>query len=245
MARPYSMDLRERLIEAVRGGMSARAAAERFGVGVATGVRWARQFRSTGSVAPGQMGGHKKRAIAGAHRDWLLARCRAGTSPCWAWLPNCPSAGCKSIAVPSGYSCTTKASASKKTLVAGEQDRPAIVRRRAQWRRYQSRIDISRLVFIDETWTKTNMAPLRGWGPCGARVRAKAPYGHWNTMTFVAALRHDRIDAPWLIDRPMNSAIFRSYVENVLQPTLRPDEIVVMDNLGSHRNRAVRAAERR
>jgi transposase len=76
MARPYSMDLRDRLIGAVREGMSARAAAERFGVGVATGVRWARQFRATGSVAPGRMGGHKKRAIAGAHREWLLVRCR-------------------------------------------------------------------------------------------------------------------------------------------------------------------------
>ena len=76
MARAYSMDLRSRLIEAVRGGMSARAAATRFGVGVATGVRWARQFRSTGSAAPGQMGGHKKRAISGEHRTWLQARCR-------------------------------------------------------------------------------------------------------------------------------------------------------------------------
>lgn len=88
------------------------------------------------------------------------------------------------------------------------------------------------------------MAPLRGWGRRGERVRAKAPFGHWNTMTFVAALRHDRIDAPWLIDRPMNGAIFRHYVEKVLQPTLRPLDIVIMDNLGSHRSRAVRTAIR-
>jgi transposase len=88
------------------------------------------------------------------------------------------------------------------------------------------------------------MAPLRGWGRCGERVRAKVPFGHWNTMTFVAALRHDRIDAPWLVDRPMNGATFRHYVENVLQPTLRPRDIVIMDNLGSHRSRAVRAAIR-
>ena len=76
MARPYSMDLRSRLIEAVRSGLSARAAAERFGVGIATGVRWARQFRKTGNILPGQMGGYKKRAIAGEHRTWLRARCR-------------------------------------------------------------------------------------------------------------------------------------------------------------------------
>jgi hypothetical protein len=72
----------------------------------------------------------------------------------------------------------TRVSATKKTLVAGEQDRPDIARRRAQWRQYQRRIDPSRLVFIDETWTKTNMAPLRGWGRRGERLRAKAPYGH-------------------------------------------------------------------
>ena len=143
-----------------------------------------------------------------------------------------------------GCSCTKKVSASKKTLAAGEQDRPDIARRRAQWRQHQGKIDISRLVFIDETWTKTNMAPLRGWGRRGERVHAKTPWGHWNTMTFVAALRHDRIDAPWLIDRPMNGTIFRLYVETVLCPTLRPGDIVIMDNLGSHRSRAVRAAIR-
>lgn len=88
------------------------------------------------------------------------------------------------------------------------------------------------------------MAPLRGWGKRGERVRGKAPYGHWNTMTFVAALRHDRIDAPWLIERPMNGAIFRQYVETMLAPTLCKDDIVCMDNLGSHRSQAVRAAIR-
>jgi hypothetical protein len=74
-------------------------------------------------------------------------------------------------------------------VLAREQDRPDVARRRTQWRIYQRRIDPARLVFIDETWTKTNMAPLRGWAQRGERLRAKVPYGHWNTMTFVAALR--------------------------------------------------------
>ncbi|ATX67559.1 hypothetical protein BG454_18500 [Roseinatronobacter bogoriensis subsp. barguzinensis] len=69
-------------------------------------------------------------------------------------------------------------------------------RRRARWKRYQDRIDPSRLVFIDETWAKTNMAPLRGWAPKGERLIGRAPHGHWRTMTFIAALRHNRIDAP-------------------------------------------------
>jgi len=76
MTRPYSMDLRERVVAVAQGGLSARQAAARFGVGIATAVRWVRQFRATGSVAPAQMGGYKKRAIAGAHRAWLLMRCR-------------------------------------------------------------------------------------------------------------------------------------------------------------------------
>ena len=130
-------------------------------------------------------------------------------------------------------------------MLAGEQDRRDIARRRAQWRLYQQRIDPDRLVFIDETWTKTNMAPLRGWGPKGERLRSKVPYGRWNTMTFIAALRRDRIDAPWLLDQPINAERFRVYVEKVLVPTLRPGDLVVVDNLASHRRPDIRAALRR
>jgi transposase len=108
----------------------------------------------------------------------------------------------------------------------------------------QSRIDPERLVFIDETWTKTNMAPLRGWAPRGERLVAKVPHGHWKTMTFLAALRHDRIEAPWLLDGPINGESFRTYVEKVLAPTLQPGDLVIMDNLGSHKGKAVRRAIR-
>ena len=119
-----------------------------------------------------------------------------------------------------------------------------MARRRAQWRRYQGRIDPARLVFIDETWTKTNMAPLRGWAPRGERLKAKVPHRRWKTMTFLAALRHDRLDAPWLLDGPINGESFRLYVEKVLVPTLAPGDIVILDNLGSHRGKAVRRAIR-
>ncbi len=88
------------------------------------------------------------------------------------------------------------------------------------------------------------MAPLRGWAPRGQRLKAKVPFGHWNTMTFLAALRLDRIDAPWLIDGPINGERFRLYVEEVLVPVLKPGDIVIMDNLGSHKGKVVRAAIR-
>ena len=87
---------------------------------------------------------------------------------------------------------------------------------------------------------KTNMAPLRGWAPRGARLPAKVPHGRWKTMTFVAALRHDRIAAPWLLEGPIDGDTFTIYVEKVLLPTLKPGDVVVMDNLGSHKGKAVR-----
>lgn len=99
-------------------------------------------------------------------------------------------------------------------------------------------------MFIDETWAKTNMAPLRGWGPRGQRLIGKAPHGRWRTLTFLAALRIDRIDAPCIFDGPINGERFRAYVEQFLVPTLRPGDIVILDNLGSHKSKAVRQAIR-
>jgi transposase len=133
-----------------------------------------------------------------------------------------------------------RSSASKKSVAAGERDRPDVARRRVQWIKYQDRIAPERLVFIDETGTRTDMAPLRGWAPRGERLTAKVPHGRWKTMTFLAALRHDRIDAPWFIEGPIDGASFRVYVEKVLLPTLRPGDVVIMDNLGSHKGKAVR-----
>ena len=100
-----------------------------------------------------------------------------------------------------------------------------------------------RLVFIDETWTKTNMFPLRGWCRRGGRLPAKVPHGHGKTLTFVA-LRCEGIDAPCVFDGPINGASFKAYVEQVLAPALRRGDVVVMDNLGSHKGSAIRRAIR-
>lgn len=88
------------------------------------------------------------------------------------------------------------------------------------------------------------MAPLRGWGPRGQRLIGKAPHGRWRTLTFLAALRHDRIDAPCLFDGPINGQKVRVYVERFLVPTLQAGDIVVLDNLGSHKGKAVRSTIR-
>lgn len=132
----------------------------------------------------------------------------------------------------------------KKTLLALEQARADIVHRRRHWRARQADLDPRRLVFIDETWIKTNMAPLRGWGPKGQRLRSFVPHGHWRTLTFLAALRCDRLTAPCVFDGPINGQCFLAYVQQQLVPVLRPGDIVVMDNLGSHKSVAVRHAIR-
>jgi transposase len=134
------------------------------------------------------------------------------------------------------------ASALKKSLYAEEATRPDIARKRRWWKRIQALIAASRLVFIDETWIKTNMAPLRGWCRRGQRLKERVPHGHWITLTFLAALRVDQVTAPGVFDGPINGECFLSYVEQVLVPSLKPGDVVVMDNLGSHKAKATRDA---
>src|SRR6202035_3319715 len=98
------------------------------------------------------------------------------------------------------------------------------------------------LVFIDETWATTNMTRLRGRCPRGERLVAAVPHGHWKTSTFVAALRTTGLSAPLVLDGAMNGDAFRAYVEQILAPTLAPGDIVIMDNLGSHKVAGVQQA---
>jgi transposase len=106
----------------------------------------------------------------------------------------------------------------------------------------QKGLDPKRLVFIDETWASTNMTPRYGRCERGKRLLAYAPFGHWKTTTFVAALRCDRITAPCVFDGPINGETFLAYVEQRLAPTLSPGDIVIMDNLGSHKVAGVQEA---
>jgi transposase len=120
-----------------------------------------------------------------------------------------------------------------------------VARRRARWKQHQGQLDPARLVFIDETWAKTNMTRRHGRCRRGERLVAKVPHGRWRTLTFLAALRHDRIDAPCVIDGPINGRAFLAYVEQFLVPKLKPGDIVIIDNLGSHKGKAVRQAIRK
>ena len=97
-------------------------------------------------------------------------------------------------------------------------------------------------MFLDETWASTNMTVTRGRSPRGTRCPGQAPYGHWHTTTFLCALRTDALVAPLVLDGPINGDAFRAWVEQALVPQLRPGDIVVMDNLGSHKVAGIAAA---
>ena len=98
------------------------------------------------------------------------------------------------------------------------------------------RLEPHRLVFLDETATTTKMTRLRGRAPRGQRLRATAPFGHWRTQTFIAGLRCHGLTAPWLLNGPINRAAFECYVETQLAPTLKPGDVVILDNLSSHKS---------
>lgn len=120
--------------------------------------------------------------------------------------------------------------------------RPDVLKRRQEWFDGQLDLDPARLVFIDETGLNTKMARLRGRSKRGERCRAGVPHGHWKTTTFTGALRITGMTAPMVLDGAMNGVAFRAYVEQVLAPTLKPGDIVIMDNLPAHKASGVRQA---
>ena len=139
--------------------------------------------------------------------------------------------------VPSG-----RATSKKKTLIASEQRRDDVAQRRTAWRQSQQELDPQRVVFIDETWAKTNMTRTYGRSKQGTRVIERVPQGRWETTTFVGALRATGFVAPLTADGPINGRLFLAWVEQHLVATLSPGDIVIMDNLSSHKVAGVREA---
>jgi transposase len=131
---------------------------------------------------------------------------------------------------------------SKKTAHASEQERPDVAARRHAWFDAQPDLDPEHLVFIDETSASTKMARLRGRAKRGMRCRSPIPHGHWKTTTFTGALRLTGMTAPMVLEGPMTGEWFLAYVEQVLVPTLRPGDVVILDNLPAHKGVAARLA---
>ena len=240
--RVISDDLRERAVAAYLEGGSCRSVAARFGVGEASVVRYGQPFRATGSVSLKPMGASHGSALD-LHRNWLLARIAEHPSIILEGLRRERAAPGARVGYGTVWRFVEREKLSfKKSVRTAGQDRPDVAAARTRWREEQPAFDPAHLVFIDETWAKTNMAPLRGRGRRGKRLIGKVPFGRWTTTTFVAALRRDGVTAPFVIEGAINGPSFRAYVTQCLAPTLRSGDIVVMDNFGSHKSSQVRAA---
>ena len=246
MRSSLSLDLRSRIASALMAGETVWSVAVRFGVCAATAVRLGQKARA-GEDLKARARGTTEMIIRGDVADWVRSR-----------LAEKPDLAVRALAAELCGRGTTvthdtvwrfirrEGLTFKKTLVASEQDRPKVARFRDRWKAHQHRISADRLVFLDETWIKTNMTRLRGWFMRGTALVAKVPHGHWKTLTFIGALRQDEIVAPCVFDGPINANTFVAWVEQSLVPVLKPGDVVVLDNLGSHKDpraqRAIRAA---
>ncbi|MBX3388153.1 MAG: IS630 family transposase [Phycisphaeraceae bacterium] len=132
----------------------------------------------------------------------------------------------------------------KKTIHAQEQDRPDVAERREEWKTGQAGLDAGRLIFLDETppqtWAKTNMTRLRGRAPRGERLVAKMPHGHWKTTSLIGALGIGGVRCSTVVDGAINRDVFDAFVEQVLVPELKPGDVVILDNLSSHKSEKAR-----
>ena len=244
MGRALSQDLRDRVIEATGSGTSVRKAAARFEVGVSTAIKWVRRLRDTGERSARRQGrrpgseldahGAFVRAVVKAEPDTTIAELQrrlvdergvsASTGTIWTLLDRC--------------NLTVK----KKSAYAAEQDRPDVVEEREDWFDGQLDLDPEKLVFVDESFATTNMARRYGRAPRGVRLRAPIPYGNRKKTTLVAGLRLSGVTAIRMLDGSINGDRFLEYVKQVLVPTLAPGDLVVIDNLSSHKSHPVREA---
>jgi transposase len=222
MTRAYSEDLRRRVVAAVEGWGSCRHGA-RFGVAISTVVKRMQRWRRTGSVAARPIGGDRRSRLTGEH-DWLLA-------PDLTLQEIRAELGRRGIRVGHGTVrrfFTDQGIRFKKACTSTS----GIARRRPSASSLEDasgKADPVRLVFIDETWAKTNMTRSHGQCAKGRRLPAKMLHGRWRTPTFLAALRADRIDASCVLQGSINGISFLAYVEQVLAPTLKPGDFVILD----------------
>ena len=238
--RPYSPDLRQRVLADCDRGLTTRAVATKYTVSESFVRKLKQQRRETGDIAP-RPPGRKRPPAWAAHADRLRAAYREQ-----------PDATLEELRRKLGLSLSTstlcralqalRLTLKKKLLRAAEQARPDVHERRLAWLAERLGLDLGRWVFLDETCVKTNLARRYGRSPAGQRLVADVPYGHWKTTTFLAALRHDGLTAPLVIDGAVNGPLFLAYVRQQLVPVLRPGDIVVLDNLSAHKVAGVREA---
>jgi len=243
MSRALAVDLRVRVLAAVEAGASHRQAAERFGVSAASVSRWRALAREKGEPSPGPLGGDRRSGRIEAQGGLIRSLLEEAPDITVEELRTALAARGHAF----GYGTLQRffrphgITRKKKTAHASEQDRPDVLRKRWNW--FEGQIDLhpNGLVLIDETWAKTNMARTHGRCRRGKRLRMGMPHGHWRTTTLVAGLTMRGIVAPFVLSGPINRAAFEAYIERVLVPELRPGDVVVMDNLSSHKRPRTKA----
>ena len=232
----HSQELRDRVLGAFDRGMQTKQIADTLGVCRAWVRRVKQRRRETGETTARPMGGARVIKIDVVRLAELVAEQPDATIP---ELRDRLGVECSESGVGKALR-RLGLSVKKKTAHASEQDRPDVAAKRAQWKSGQDDIDAGRLIFIDETWAKTNMTRLRGRAPRGQRLIAKIPHGHWKTTTLIAALGIDGIRCSTVVDGAINGDVFEAFVRHVLLPELRPGDVVVMDNLSSHKRLTIR-----
>jgi transposase len=236
--RPYSNDLRERIVAAVdRGDHSLRQLAGLFGVSLSCIVRLLQRRRASGSVAPRPHGGGTQPKIDAPALERLRALLRDQPDATPAELRDRLGIPCSIMAIDRALrraGITRK----HKTLRADRQDDPDVQARREDFTQRLSRVEPERLVFVDEMGANTGMTRTHGRSPAGTRVYASAP-GSWKNVTFIAALRPSAVGAALAFEGATDQQAFRTYVEEVLVPAIQPGDVVVWDNLRVHEDAAV------
>src|SRR6202163_4299416 len=236
MGKPYSDDLRERVVAAIEAGHTRAEGAELYNIALSTVGGFIKRKRETGSVSADKFGGDERFALE-PHTDRVKELVAEQPDSTLAEL-QARLAKEKVKVSQSGISrflhhinLTFK----KKSVHAAEQDRPDVAAARKALRKEQPTLDPKQLVFIDETAATTKMTRLYGRAPQGKRLVDKVPHGHWKTTTFICGLRYDGVTAPFVLDGPMDGPHFLAYVEQILAPTLKKGQIVFLDNVSTHK----------
>ena len=236
--KPYSNDLRERVISAVdhhEGTLSHIA--RRFQVSLKTVRRWLQRRRQTGSLDPTPHGGGRHRAVDGQDAERLKQLVRERPDATLDEMNTSLGLDCSRMAIARAL-VRLGISRKKKSLHASERDTPKVKRKRRDFRRKLAQVDPKHLVFVDETGAHTAMTRFYGRAPRGVRVVGSVP-GHWESVTLVTAVRLAGVSSPIAFPGAMDTPTFESYVEQISVPELGPDDVVVWDNL-----RRIRAARR-
>jgi transposase len=241
MIHCYSLDLRVRIIAFVEAGHSRRAAARHFGVSDSCAIKLLQRQSQSGSPAPARQGRPPGTGKLAPYEAFLIRTVEAQPDITMPDLATrlLEEQGVRADPATLSRLLCRRGFTYKKQLLASECARADVRDERRVWtthRQPRLRAQPSRFVFLDETFVNTKLVRLRGRSRRGERLRAAAPFGHWRTHTFIAGLRCHELSAPWVINGPLNRAVFDTYVETQLAPTLAKGDVVILDNLAVHKS---------